>query len=68
MQQIDDPNISQQALNLKTTSYQRQYDVMTSHRRRYDIVLTSCGCWDISLEDIYYLYKLVYRSIRNSQL
>ena len=40
---------SQQANNLKTTSYQRQCDVMTSHRRRYDVVLTSCCCWDCFL-------------------
>ena len=35
---------TQQAHNLKITSYQRRCDAMTSHRRRYDGVLTPCAC------------------------
>ena len=31
---------SQQAQNIKITSYERRCDVMTSHRRSYDVVLT----------------------------
>ena len=37
---------SQQAHNIKMTSYQRRCDVITSHRRWYDVILTSCAHWD----------------------
>ena len=39
---------SQQAQNIKITSYERRRDVMTSHRRSYDVVLTFfCVFWDV---------------------
>ena len=34
--------LSQQAHNIKLTSYQRWCDVITSHRRWYDVILTLC--------------------------
>ena len=36
---------SQQAHNIKMTSYQRRCDVITSHRRWYDVILTLCAHW-----------------------
>ena len=54
--------LTQQAHNLKTTSYQRQCDVMTSHRRRYDVVLTACACWEglqVTISKLSLLHKMV---------
>ena len=36
---------TQQAHNVKMTSYQRRCDVITSHRRWYDVILMLCACW-----------------------
>ena len=36
---------TQQAHNIKMTSYQRRCDVITSHRRWYDVILTLCVHW-----------------------
>ena len=36
---------TQQAHNMKMTSYQRRCDVITSHRRWYDVILTLCAHW-----------------------
>ena len=37
---------TQQAHNIKMTSYQRRCDVITSHRRWYDVILTLCAHWE----------------------
>ena len=36
---------SQQAHNVKMTSYWRRCNVITSHRRQNDVISTSCACW-----------------------
>ena len=36
---------TQQAHNIKMTSYQRRCDVITSHRRWYDVILKLCAHW-----------------------
>ena len=36
---------TQQAHNVKMTSFQRRCDVITSHRRWYDVILTLCALW-----------------------
>ena len=37
---------TQQANNIKMTSYERRCDVITSHRRWYDVILTLCAHWE----------------------
>ena len=49
---------SQQAHNIKMTSYQRRCDVITSHRRWYDVILTLCAHWDCPLEETLQLSKM----------
>ena len=42
-------DVTQQAHNIKMTSYQRRCDVITSHRRWYDVILTLCARWEVPL-------------------
>ena len=41
-------NVTQQANNIKMTSYQRRCDVITSHQRWYDVILTLCVHWEVN--------------------
>ena len=56
---------SQQANNIKMTSYQRRCDVITSHRRWYNVILTLCAHWDsrlrIACRYIFNLWQLHHR-------
>ena len=45
---------TQQAQNLKTTSYQCQCDVKTSHLRWYDVVSMSCACWEKQMKNVWW--------------
>ena len=53
---------TQQAHNIKITSYQRRCDVITSHRRWYDVILTLCAClviWSLTGRSLVLYYLLL---------